>query len=325
VEIGLKIRGIYTTALTKFFLDHNLAIVQPSEATRERFSGCKKIDSSEPIGVEIEDLEDKQGILLRGEPVKLHFVLNLLREKFFDALFWQRKYGGLDFAEIEFPYLTKSRLDELRNEVVVTVPHHHRLKIIASQYVDLMEKMELTTHPEKREDTGEALEKTLIWDTLVKGKLVSIDHVKLDGNLISLSEGEIVKIFPEERRLILKRTGYQGRNTYDGLGLPKEAGDYALTEAREGNWFYRHTYYRRDGRLIGEYCNVNTPLEFYPDRIRYIDLEIDVVRWPEGKVKVVEEELLDQKVKLGYLSEELAERAKRVARALKEKLSQQRG
>jgi len=36
MEIGLKIRGIYATALTKFFLDHNLAIVQPSrQATRK--------------------------------------------------------------------------------------------------------------------------------------------------------------------------------------------------------------------------------------------------------------------------------------------------
>jgi len=35
MEIGLKIRGIYATALTKFFLDHNLAIVQPSRTLKD--------------------------------------------------------------------------------------------------------------------------------------------------------------------------------------------------------------------------------------------------------------------------------------------------
>jgi len=32
-------------------------------------------------------------------------------------------------------------------------------------------------------------------------------------------------------------------------------------------------------------------VEFYPDKIRYIDLEIDVVRWPDGKGRVIEEDL----------------------------------
>jgi len=316
MEIGLKIRGIYATALTKFFLDHNLAIVQPSRTIRERFTGYKKINSFAPVDVEIVDFEDRQGILVKGNPAKLSFVVKLIREEFFDAILRERKYGELSFTEIEFPYLAKSALDELRNEVLPTLLHHHRLRIIASEYVDLMEKIELISYPEKRELIGKTLKKRLVWDKFERGKVVGIEHVKLDGEVILLSEGEIIEISPQERKLTLKRTKYKGGGKYNGLNLPKELGDYAITEIKEGDWVCKHTYYRQDGRLVGEYYNVNTPVEFYPDKIRYIDLEVDVVSWPDGRISVIEEELLQEKLRLGYLSEKLAEKAKKVAEEL---------
>ncbi|MEW6163016.1 MAG: DUF402 domain-containing protein [Nitrospirota bacterium] len=321
MEVGLKIRGIYATALTKFFTGHNLAIVLPSKQIRERFRDYKKIDSPEPIEVEIIDLEDLQGILLRGKPGKLNFVVGLIREKFFDAITRERKYGGFDFVEIEFPFLAKSALDELRNMVTPTVLNHHRLKIIASEYVDLMEEMHLSGHPEKRETVGMDLEKRFIWGRFEERKEIAIEHVKLDGKVISLSEGEIIEFNPEERSLLLQRAKFRGKDKYDGLVLPKESGDYAITEVREGDWFYKHTYYRQDGQLVGEYYNINTPIEFYPDKIRYIDLEMDVIRWPDGRVEIMEEKLLDQQQKSGYLREELVEKAKSIAKELKEKLS----
>lgn len=36
-------------------------------------------------------------------------------------------------------------------------------------------------------------------------------------------------------------------------------------------------------------------------------MEIDVMGWPDGRVEVIEEELLDQQSKLGYLGDELGE------------------
>ena len=85
-------------------VDHNLAIVLPSKQIKERFRGYKKIDSPEPVDVEIRDLDDQQGILLRGEPNQLNSVLRLTWENFFDAICWERKYGDVDFVEIEFPF-----------------------------------------------------------------------------------------------------------------------------------------------------------------------------------------------------------------------------
>lgn len=318
--MGKKIRGIYATALTQLCVDHNLAIVLPSQQIKERFRDYKKIDSPEPVGVEIRDMDDQQGILLRGEPNQLSAVLKLIKDKLFDAICRETKYGDFDFIEVEFPYLAKSGLDELRNRVTPTVPNHHRLRIIASEYVDLMEKRQLSNHPEKREIVGKSLEKRLVWEYFEKGKEIAIEHVKLSGKVISLSPGEITDFDTAERKLTLVRTKYKGRDKYDGLELPKEAGDYAVTEATEGAWFYKHTYYHKDGGVVGEYYNINTPVEFYPDKIRYIDLEADVIRWPDGKVEIIEEKLLDKQLELGYLSEELVVKAKKVAGELKEKL-----
>jgi predicted RNA-binding protein associated with RNAse of E/G family len=97
------------------------------------------------------------------------------------------------------------------------------------------------------------------------------------------------------------------------LGIDKREGDYAVSEVQEGLWYYRHTYFRKDGTLIGRYVNINTPVEFYPDRIRYVDLEIDVVQMPDGQVIVTDEEDLEKQFEAGTLGKELKERAKKEA------------
>jgi len=319
--MGLRIRGIYATALTRFFYEHNFSIVDPSRQIRKRFQDCSNIDSAEPTTLEIRDRRDGQGILLSGEPDRLNKALKLLNENFFDVVCRKRKGTAGNLVDIEFPYCTKKVLDELRNKVVPTVPNHHRLRVIAPRFVDLMEKKQLAIHPDKRQRAGEDMERSLIWGFLRKGREVAIEHVKLDGRVLSLSEGEILEASWKEKRLVLKRSKFKGRSNYDGLAVPKAEGDYAVSEVTEGDWVYRHSYYRRDGRLIGQYYNINTPVEFYPDRIRYIDLEVDLIRWPEGNTEIVEKALLARQLDAGRINQALEEKAAAVAEELKEKIA----
>jgi len=142
--------------------------------------------------------------------------------------------------------------------------------------------------------------------------------VKLDGRVISLSEGELLQIDPGEKRLILQRKRFKGRGKYDGLNIHKEAGDYAITQVKQGDWFYVHNYFRRDGQLIGTYYNINTLVEFYPDRLRYVDLEIDVVCWPDGKIRIIDKEGLNRHWEAGYVSKTLKQRAEAAANEVKE-------
>ncbi len=319
MDIHLKIRGIYTTALTKFFLEKGLTIVSPSEVIQSRFEDDTKIDPNRPMDASIEDLNSGQGILLEGYPEPLDTVVQLITVTFEDAICRKRATDAHHAViELEFPYLSKSRLDELRGRVVPTLSNHHRLRIIASEYVDLMEKKELESHPEKRETLSKYVEERLIWEAYSVGKELQIDHVKLDGRVISLSEGELLQIDPGEKRLILQRKRFKGRGKYDGLNIHKEVGDYAITQVKQGDWFYVHNYFRRDGQLIGTYYNINTLVEFYPDRLRYVDLEIDVVCWPDGKIRIIDKEGLNRHWEAGYVSKTLKQRAEAAANEVKE-------
>jgi protein associated with RNAse G/E len=311
---NVKIRGIYTTALTRFLIDNGITIVSPSPAIAARFKDSVKMGLHKPSDVDIRDLEDSQGIMIRGKLDHVDIIAGLMRANFTDAIFRMETLAETDCMTIEFPYLAKSRLDELRNRVVPTVFNHHRLRLINSRYVDLMETKELANHPEKRDTVSKNLQKRLIWDTYKKNREIAIDHVKLNGQVIALSEGEIIECDHKSKQLVLKRKKFTGRNRYDGLNLPKEEGDYAVTEVTEGSFFYRHSYFRRDGRFIGYYYNINTPVEFYPDKIRYVDLEIDVVRWPDGKIEIIDEEDLNRYAASCHLSNELFEKATETAR-----------
>ncbi len=53
--------------------------------------------------------------------------------------------------------------------------------------------------------------------------------------------------------------------------------------------------------------NLNTPIELYPYGIRYVDLEVDVCVWPDGRVKKLDEEKLGRAVAEGLITEKLAE------------------
>jgi hypothetical protein len=289
----VRIRGIYASALTRFFLDAGFAVVDPSPVAADRFKGWPNLRKKGRIDFEIRDTDDRQGVFLEGAPEALEAAADLLMAPLFDAVRRKGEDAEGAFVEIELPYLSKAFLDETRNQVVPTVPHHHRLRIIDREgYLDMMEETIRSDRPEARIAAGRTLEDRLVWGRYRKGMEIGIEHVKIDGKVILLSPGEIIEIDAAERHLVLRREGFSGGGRYDGIDLPTAPGDYAVSRLKEAEWFYTHTYHRSDGRAVGEYRNVNSFIEFYPDRVRYLDLEIDVVR-PEGGVsRIIDRERL---------------------------------
>ena len=78
----------------------------------------------------------------------------------------------------------------------------------------------------------------------------------------------MIRTDSKAREIALRREIKPG-GTYDGLDVEKEAGDYAITLFQEGAWSSRTSYYGSGGRLKGEYWNINTPIEIYPEKIHY--------------------------------------------------------
>ena len=65
---------------------------------------------------------------------------------------------------------------------------------------------------------------------------------------------------------------------------------------------------------------INTPVEFYPDKIRYLDLEIDVVKWPDGRVHIIDKDLLSAHLATGRIGGKLMQSALSTAHESKSRL-----
>ncbi|MEN3009855.1 MAG: DUF402 domain-containing protein [Candidatus Bipolaricaulaceae bacterium] len=312
--VRVRVRGIYATALTAL-LRERFALVEPSEVIQARF-GLSPAEG--PAEVAIQDRPDRHGIVIEGVRSAAEEVVAFLREKIPWAVFaWQapplrpRKEGPLAAAaallaraEGDFPKPAKDLLDRVRAEVLFTLPGHHLLKTLDPVRVD------------EAEAKGEAalaqvLEGELIWAHYAPGKPVSIVHGKA-GEAPIRQGGELVEA---QRGRAVVRRAFRPGGTYDGLGLPKNAGDHGYVEFLEGRWWSRRTYFRANGELLGEIYNIQTPPEFLPGEIRYLDLEIDIAR-VGGELRLLDAEVLEKKAAEGLISPVLAERAWAEARAL---------
>jgi len=324
-DVRVRIRGIYTTALTGLLLEKGYLIVEPSEVIRARFG---LPESPGPWDVAIADRRDRQGIVIEGVKEAVGEVVGALRDALPYALFRElspRTRAG-PFAKLQdlkaafiakFPSPAKEALDAIRSRYVLTIPGHHHLKAIDAARVDAAEG-EALKDPKRAPELAKSLKEELIWRFFLPGKPVVVKHLKAGPGGFEYV-GKVRELVPGEV-LALERSFREG-GTYDGLGLPKMEGDFGTVELYEGRWWGRRAYFRADGTPIGEIYNIHTPPELYPDHVRYLDLEVDLVRTPDGEVRVIDEEVLERKVKEGHLGPALAKRALKEALWLKEELS----
>ena len=212
-------------------------------------------------------------------------------------------------------------LDEIRREVTATMAGHHRIKAGsegASTAVDFVESL---SAGEATAVGGDAeFPFAAVTDNFgpTVGDEITINHGKPDGRLFSLGSGTVTERDGESITLVRELTG-GGR--YDGLGVPRSDGDTATTTFQEGRWWYPTVYRTSDDDLVGTYVNICTPIECFPDAVRYIDLHVDVLKYPDGTVERVDDDELDAAVTNGDLSDELAEKTRAVATALESSLS----
>ena len=313
----VKIRGIYSTALTGLLLDSGYAMVEPSGEIWARFG---LVGSEGWPHVTIQDRENLQGVDMVGEAEAICELLRLLQARLLDAVFLKlesvEEADGPVRARVEFPGRAKEILDKVRLAAAPTLARHHLLRIVHPKVLERAER-ELETRPEDRERIERDVFREAILVPLQKASSVKVEHVRVTGRRVRPREGLLLE--SEEDRILMKRSMSRGR--YDGLDLPIEEGDYALTEIRLGAWFVRHAYYAKDGRPKGEYYNINTPVEFYPYGARYVDLEVDVVRRAGEAPFMVDQEMLAILGKEGLIGARLEKRAKEVAEGLMKSLA----
>jgi len=210
-------------------------------------------------------------------------------------------------------------LDSIRRAVTETMAGHHRIKAGsdgASAAVDFVESL---CSDAEIGDADDEFPFAVVADNFgpTVGDSVEIGHGKPDGRLISLGSGGVTERDSDSLTVVREMSG---GGSYDGLGVPRSEGDTATTTFREGRWWYPTVYRERDDSLIGTYVNICTPVECFPDTVRYIDLHVDVLKHPDGTVERVDDDELDGAVAAGLVSEAVAEKARSVATALEESL-----
>ncbi|ELZ40150.1 hypothetical protein C471_08270 [Halorubrum saccharovorum DSM 1137] len=207
-------------------------------------------------------------------------------------------------------------LDDRRRGATATMPGHHRVKAgsaDASAGVDLAEAL---CEPE----ADAAFPFGVVADAFgpAEGDALRLEHGKPDGRLITLGEATVTAVDADGSVSVEREM--TGGGTYDGLDVPREAGDVAETSLKEGRWWYPTTYRGRDGTVRGTYVNVCTPVEVFPDAARYVDLHVDVVKHSDGTVERVDDDELREAETAGDVPEPLAEKARSVASALENAL-----
>jgi hypothetical protein len=228
-------------------------------------------------------------------------------------------YAGDATRWIWFGREARFVLDEHRRKVVATMPGHHRIKAgtaAASDAVDFVERVCDQAGAGDEEVTDEQFPFPAVITQFgpTDGDSVSIGHGKPDGRRIELGTGTVTD-WDADGTVTVERE-LSGGGTYDALGVPIEDGDVARTTFTEGRWWYPTVYRGEDGTHRGTYVNICTPVEIFPDEVRYVDLYIDVIKHPDGRVEQVDEAELAAAEDDGTLAGALAEKARAVATAV---------
>jgi hypothetical protein len=312
--LSIRVRGIYATALSALLPRHGFEVVEASLVIAERLG----LSTAGDAAVSLRDRADHQAVRLAGAARCAEQAARRLAALLPDAI--PRPLRGSDEWEIELPGGSKAALDATRATVWPTLPGHHHLKILAQNEVDRAEAS-LANGRGAVNDLARDLRRRFLLPGLRTGRDIFIEHVKPFGKVISLP-GRVATLEAdagERIRLGLARIFRPG-GSFDSLNEPKLVGDHGATDLLEGSWVARRTYRRANGAPIGELYNIQTPVELYPDRARYLDLQVDVAAWPDGRVEIVDLPDLDEDVAAGLLSAKLAARAVAVAEGVRDTL-----
>ena len=241
-------------------------------------------------------------------------------------------FEGTSNADIEFPSEVKDALDKTRSKIEPTIRKHHFYKSAGyGPLVDFAE-MIIEDKPDDRTYITSKLEKIVQRDMPRKDDPINIEHVKLDGRNIILVRGRVIEA--NQGMVVIRRQfRYTDRKLKltqeypEKVQVPRGEGDYAVTKAIAGSSTLITDYYSRAGQLKGTYVNINTGVEIYPSngngpsRIRYVDLEIDIISLPRrGDVRIIDQHLLKRAVQRGFITEEMAADAQEQAEQIYERL-----
>ena len=234
-------------------------------------------------------------------------------------------YGGDVSTQVEMPGDAKRLCDELRSELLPTLPGHHKYKAQGDVYgatVDALEK----------ELPAEVLRSR----TAPLGVLASVNamqsplrdtlRVRMHGVRNSAAthyEGKRVA-YDLDAGWVEVRQELRSKDSYpEGLRLDKRPGDYIVTRFHEGSWHYVTRFYGRQGTWKADYAGIATPTAIFSDQVHLVDLGACVCHSPEQTAELMGVEAVREQQKQGLVGAALVNRVQEEGAALLERLRQE--
>jgi hypothetical protein len=130
---------------------------------------------------------------------------------------------------------------------------------------------------------------------------------KLDaqGEVVTTYDGELAEHLPNGVRL-------EARWTRPALSLGYttfETGDRFTEEFYTDRWYNIFTIRAADGTLKGWYCNITEPAILTTGSVTCRDLLLDLWVWPDGQMRVLDQDEFDADTNLDVATRATAERA----------------
>ncbi len=243
------------------------------------------------------------------EVSRLKDLYKEVRDRLKSADLLEPVYVGEKIFFTHFSLADLIRLDDVRSSVAPTAPMHHVIKTYSSsqEISDLMDSIVSVGVDRSVVLSGY---KRYIVDQLINSGYISIIHIKPFSKPYHIGPGRAHPYIIGGHLAISMLRDIRGGGVYDGLDIPKERGDYALSIVVEGSRIVPHIYFGGDGLLKGIYININSPVAIVLDRFGrvnavYDDLEVDLVVDSSGRQRVIDLDRLSGLRSSGIVSEEL--------------------
>ena len=129
------------------------------------------------------------------------------------------------------------------------------------------------------------------------GDVVTVNARKYDGRIRRSWPGGLVS---ERDGLITLLARFSETHVHSDLGTI-HAGTVSLEHFWLDRWYNVFQFREADGTPKAIYSNIAMPATFDGAVIDYVDLDIDVIRWPDGRVEVLDrDDFEENSITFGY-------------------------
>ena len=137
----------------------------------------------------------------------------------------------------------------------------------------------------------------------MQGREITINARKYDGSLRRQWTAGVVS---QTEELTVAVGRFEFDVEHSDLGLIKQ-GTVSFEHFWRDRWYNIFRFHEPDGALRNYYCNVAMPFTLEGETLEFVDLDIDVVAWPDGRVEVLDRDDFEvNSVKFGYPEDVIA-------------------